>query len=30
VALAYLALGLDSDRATLFRQSDAPEVTELT
>ncbi|MGE0871726.1 MAG: tryptophan--tRNA ligase [Kofleriaceae bacterium] len=30
VALAYLALGLDPDRATLFRQSEVPEVTELT
>jgi tryptophanyl-tRNA synthetase len=30
VALAYLALGLDPDRATFFRQSDVPEVTELT
>ncbi len=26
----YLALGLDPKRATLFRQSDVPEVTELT
>src|SRR5579863_2262433 len=30
VALAYLALGLDPGRAVLFRQSDVPEVTELT
>src|SRR5262249_29679068 len=30
VALDYLALGLDPDRATFFRQSDVPEVTELT
>jgi tryptophanyl-tRNA synthetase len=30
VALDYLALGLDPDRAVLFRQSDVPEVTELT
>ncbi len=30
VALTYLALGLDPERATLFRQSDVPEVTELT
>ncbi len=30
VALDYLALGLDQGRATLFRQSDIPEVTELT
>lgn len=29
VALTYLALGLDPERATLFRQSDVPEVTEL-
>jgi tryptophanyl-tRNA synthetase len=30
VALDYLALGLDPDKATFFRQSDVPEVTELT
>jgi tryptophanyl-tRNA synthetase len=30
VALDYLALGLDPDRAVYFRQSDVPEVTELT
>jgi tryptophanyl-tRNA synthetase len=30
VAADYLALGLDPDRATLFLQSDLPEVTELT
>jgi tryptophanyl-tRNA synthetase len=30
VAVTYLALGLDPERATLFRQSDVPEVTELT
>lgn len=30
VALDYLALGLDPDKAYLFRQSDIPEVTELT
>ncbi len=30
VALDYLALGLDPGRATFFRQSDVPEVTELT
>ncbi|MCC6466086.1 MAG: tryptophan--tRNA ligase [Planctomycetes bacterium] len=30
VALNYLALGLDAGRATLFRQSDIPEVTELS
>jgi tryptophanyl-tRNA synthetase len=29
VALDYLALGLDPERVTLFRQSDVPEVTEL-
>lgn len=29
-ALDLLALGLDPTRATLFRQSDVPEVTELT
>ncbi len=29
VAIAYLALGLDPARATFFRQSDVPEVTEL-
>lgn len=29
-AVTYLALGLDPKRATLFRQSDIPEVTELT
>ena len=30
VALTYLALGLDPAKATLFRQSDVPEVCELT
>jgi len=30
VALDYLALGLDPARAVLFRQSDVPEVCELT
>ena len=30
VALDYLALGLDPDKVNLFRQSDIPEVTELT
>jgi tryptophanyl-tRNA synthetase len=30
VALDYLALGLDPERALLFRQSDVPEVCELT
>ena len=29
-ALDLLALGLDPKKATLFRQSDVPEVTELT
>ena len=29
VAATYLALGLDPERAVLFRQSDVPEVTEL-
>jgi tryptophanyl-tRNA synthetase len=29
-AVTYLACGLDPDRACLFRQSDVPEVTELT
>lgn len=29
-ALTYLACGLDPAKATLFRQSDVPEVTELT
>lgn len=30
IALDYLALGLNPERAVLFRQSDVPEVTELT
>ncbi|MCB9537481.1 MAG: tryptophan--tRNA ligase [Myxococcales bacterium] len=30
VAATYLALGLDPNRATLWRQSDVPEVCELT
>jgi tryptophanyl-tRNA synthetase len=30
VAIDYLALGLDSEKATFYRQSDVPEVTELT
>ncbi len=30
VALDYLAMGLDPNRAALFRQSDIPEVAELT
>lgn len=29
-AITYLALGLDVERATLFRQSDVPEVQEIT
>src|SRR5947209_701284 len=29
VALDYLALGLDPDKAAFFRQSDVPEVAEL-
>src|SRR5947199_9963390 len=29
VAIDYLALGLMPEKATLFRQSDIPEVTEL-
>lgn len=29
-AITYLALGLDPERAVLFRQSDVPEVCELT
>ncbi|MEO6708642.1 MAG: tryptophan--tRNA ligase [Planctomycetota bacterium] len=29
-AITYLALGLDVEHATLFRQSDVPEVTEIT
>ncbi len=29
IAATYLALGLDPNRAVLFRQSDVPEVTEL-
>src|SRR5438046_1526398 len=29
VAVDYLALGLDPERATFFRQSDVPDVTEL-
>lgn len=28
-AITYLALGLDPERATLFRQTDVPEVTEI-
>jgi tryptophanyl-tRNA synthetase len=30
LAVTYLACGLDPDKAVLFRQSDIPEVTELT
>jgi tryptophanyl-tRNA synthetase len=30
IAATYLALGLDTERAVFFRQSDVPEVTELT
>ena len=30
VALDYLALGLDPNKVTFFRQSDVPELTELT
>ncbi|MCD6499601.1 MAG: tryptophan--tRNA ligase [Deltaproteobacteria bacterium] len=30
IAVAYLSLGLDPDKALLFRQSHVPEVTELT
>jgi tryptophanyl-tRNA synthetase len=30
IAATYLALGLDTERAIFFRQSDIPEVTELT
>ncbi len=30
VALDYLALGLDPERATIYRQQDVPEVTELS
>ena len=30
IAATYLALGLDVERAAFFRQSDIPEVTELT
>ena len=30
VAATYVALGLDVDKAALFRQSDVPEVQELT
>ena len=30
VAVTYLALGLDTEKAVFFRQSDVPELTELT
>lgn len=30
VAATWLALGLDTDRSTFYRQSDIPEITELT
>ena len=30
LAITYLALGVDPEKTTLFRQSDVPEVTELT
>lgn len=30
LAASYLAIGLDPDEAVLFRQSDVPEVTEIT
>jgi tryptophanyl-tRNA synthetase len=30
IAAAWLALGLDSDRVTFYRQSDIPEIPELT
>ncbi len=30
IALDFLALGLDPDKATLFKQSDVPEVSELS
>ena len=30
VAVTYLSLGLDIEKAAIFRQSDVPEVTELT
>ncbi len=30
IAAAWLALGLDTDRATFYRQSDIPEIPELT
>jgi tryptophanyl-tRNA synthetase len=30
IAATWLALGLDTDRAVFYRQSDIPEITELT
>jgi tryptophanyl-tRNA synthetase len=30
IAVSYIAMGLDTERAVLFRQSDVPEVCELT
>ncbi len=30
IAATWLALGLDTDRSTFYRQSDIPEITELT
>lgn len=30
IAATWLALGLDTDRATFYRQTDVPEITELT
>jgi len=30
IAAAWIALGLDTDHATFYRQSDIPEITELT
>jgi tryptophanyl-tRNA synthetase len=30
IAAAWMALGLDTDHATFYRQSDIPEITELT
>lgn len=30
IAATWLALGLDTDRSTFYRQSDVPEITELT
>ena len=30
IAATWLALGLDTDKAVFYRQSDIPEITELT